>query len=90
LGVNIMDESEDPLLRRTRVEAANAMANSIIDVINAHARTHGVDDPMLCKMLLATLATVVVEINDKVNPEFGEMLADMMLDENFGQEEDFD
>jgi uncharacterized membrane protein len=85
-----MGEHEDPLLRRTRVEAANAMANSIIDVINAHVRTHGVDDPALCKMLLAALATVVVEINDKVNPEFGEILADMMIDEDFGREEDFD
>lgn len=90
MGVKIMDEPEDPLLRRTRVEAANAMANNIIDVINEHARTHGIDDPALCRMLLAALATVVVEINAKVNPEFGEMLADMMIDEDFGREEDFD
>jgi hypothetical protein len=31
--------AEDPLLRRTRVEAANELGNVIIDVINAHVRS---------------------------------------------------
>jgi hypothetical protein len=33
-----MEKQEHPLLRCTRVEAANAMANHIIDVINEHVR----------------------------------------------------
>jgi hypothetical protein len=70
---------EHPLLHHVRVEAANTMANAIIDVINAHVRTHGINDPELKNMLLATLATVVVEINDKVEKDFGKLLADLLI-----------
>jgi hypothetical protein len=74
-----VSKPEHPLLYRTRVEAANAMANAMIDVINEHARTHGVDDPELDKMLLAALATVVTEINDRVAKGFGKELAGLLI-----------
>jgi hypothetical protein len=74
-----VSKPEDPLLKQARIEAAHAMANAIIDVINDHARTHGIDDPELDKVLLAALATVVTEIKDRVSEDFQWELADLLL-----------
>lgn len=68
---------EDPLLRHNRIEAANTLANCIIDVINEHVGVHGEHDPMLRNLLLAAIATVVTELNDKVSPDFGVTLGAM-------------
>ena len=74
---------EDPLLRHNRVETASTLGNAIIDVINEHVMAHGVHDPALTNILLAAIATVVIEINSKVDGRFGRTLAEM-LDKDVG------
>ena len=74
---------EDPLLKRTRIEAAHALSNSIIDVINTHVRLHGKDDPQLAAILIAALAAVVSEINAKVDEDFGAVLGEALLEDDF-------
>ena len=73
-----MTEKEDPLLRQVRVEMANTMANEMIDTINEHMRTHGVDDPNFGKIMIATILTVTESIEEVV-PGFEDELADMIL-----------
>lgn len=72
-----MADQEDPLLRRTRIETANALGNAIVDVINEHVRTHGAHDPELQAILLAALADVVSQIDEKLDPNFSMTLAQM-------------
>ena len=86
-------DKEDPLLRRTRIEAANAMANAVIDTMNEHIRTHGKNDPDLDKVLIATLMTVVTSIEEalglnRLGETFGEELADNLI--HMSREDDDD
>lgn len=53
------------MLQQHRVEASNAMANAMIDVINAHMRTHGEHDPEAWRMVHAAVMTMIQSATDR-------------------------